>query len=170
MQWLVSEKPPTPPPPPPPHTEEISTGNFCRRGEKIVSDNCKCTRTSEGGSGVNFQFPLWGSYGCFVEWPNTILIVSIVMGRETKPMSGCISLNYHCLVYDQILARISLSHAVTFRTGCDMAPHQLSLTYWDRTKQCVLWTRDCHCSPSLPRAASQVEGPQNTLLSRGLSK
>ena len=30
------------------------------RGEKIVSDNSKCIRSSEGGRGVNFLFPLWG--------------------------------------------------------------------------------------------------------------
>ena len=37
------------------------------RGEKIVSDNSKCIRTSEGGRGVNFLFPPWGWYGCFLE-------------------------------------------------------------------------------------------------------
>jgi hypothetical protein len=37
------------------------------RGEKIVSDNSKYIRTSEGGRGVNFLFPLWGWYGCFLE-------------------------------------------------------------------------------------------------------
>ena len=39
------------------------------RGRKIVSDNSKCIRTSKGGRVVNFQFPPWGSYGCFLEWP-----------------------------------------------------------------------------------------------------
>ena len=24
----------------------------------------------QGGRGVNFQFPLWERYGCFLEWPN----------------------------------------------------------------------------------------------------
>ena len=45
-------------------------GNFCRpegREEKIVSDNSKCIRTSEGGRAVNFLFPPWGWYGCFLE-------------------------------------------------------------------------------------------------------
>ena len=45
-------------------------GNFCRpegEGGKIVSDNSKCIRTSEGGRGVNFLFPPWGWYGCFLE-------------------------------------------------------------------------------------------------------
>jgi hypothetical protein len=37
------------------------------RGEKIVSDNSKCIRTSEGGRGVNFLFPPWEWYGCFLE-------------------------------------------------------------------------------------------------------
>jgi hypothetical protein len=37
------------------------------RGEKIVSDNSKCIRTSERGRGVNFLFPPWGWYGCFLE-------------------------------------------------------------------------------------------------------
>ena len=47
-------------------TEEISAVRR-GRGDKIVSDNSKCIRTSEGGRGVNFQFPLWGWYGCFLE-------------------------------------------------------------------------------------------------------
>jgi hypothetical protein len=62
-QWVVPEKIHTPP------TEEISAVRR-GRGEKIVSDNSICIRTSEGGRGVNFQFSLWGWYGCFVEWPN----------------------------------------------------------------------------------------------------
>jgi hypothetical protein len=41
-------------------------GDFCRP-EKIVSDNSKCIRTSEGGRGVNFLFPPWGWYECFLE-------------------------------------------------------------------------------------------------------
>jgi hypothetical protein len=41
-QWVVPEKVHTPP------TEEISAVRR-RRGEKIVSDNSKCIRTSEGG-------------------------------------------------------------------------------------------------------------------------
>ena len=47
---VVPEKIHTPP------TEEISA---IRRGggEKIVFDNSKCIRTSEGGRGVNFLFP-----------------------------------------------------------------------------------------------------------------
>ena len=56
LQWVVSEKIHTPP------TEEISTVRR-GRGEKIVSDNSKCIRTSERGRGVNFLFPLWGWYG-----------------------------------------------------------------------------------------------------------
>ena len=39
------------------------------REEKIVSDNSKCIRSSEGGRGVNFLFPPWGWYGCFLEYP-----------------------------------------------------------------------------------------------------
>jgi hypothetical protein len=35
--------------------------------KKIVSDNSKCIRTSEGGRGVNFLFPPWGWYGYFLE-------------------------------------------------------------------------------------------------------
>jgi hypothetical protein len=58
--WVVPEKIHTPP------TEEISAVQR-GRGDKIVSDNSKCIRTSEGGRGVNFQFPLWGRYGCFLE-------------------------------------------------------------------------------------------------------
>jgi hypothetical protein len=47
-------------------TEEISAVRR-GRGEKIVSDNSRCIRTSEGGRGVNFLFPPWGWYGCFLE-------------------------------------------------------------------------------------------------------
>jgi hypothetical protein len=43
-------------------TEEISTG---AREDECVSDNSKCIRTSEGGSGVNVQFPLWGGMDVF---------------------------------------------------------------------------------------------------------
>jgi hypothetical protein len=42
MNWVIPEKIHTPP------TEEISAVQR-RRGEKIVSDNSKCIRTSEGG-------------------------------------------------------------------------------------------------------------------------
>jgi hypothetical protein len=59
-QWVVPEKIHTPP------TEEISAVRR-GRGEKIVSDNSKCIRTSEGGRGVNFLFPPLGWYGCFLE-------------------------------------------------------------------------------------------------------
>jgi hypothetical protein len=62
-QWVIPEKIHIPP------TEEISAVRK-GRGEKIVCDNSKCIRTSEGGRGVNFQFPPWGWYGCFLEWPN----------------------------------------------------------------------------------------------------
>jgi hypothetical protein len=60
LQWVVPEKIHTPP------TEEISAVRR-GRGDKIVSDNSKCIRTSEGGRGVNFQFPPWRCYGCFLE-------------------------------------------------------------------------------------------------------
>ena len=60
LNWVVPEKIHTPP------TEEVSAVRR-GRGEKIVSDNGKCIRTSGGGRGVNFQFPLWGWYGCFLE-------------------------------------------------------------------------------------------------------
>ena len=47
--WDVPENIHTPP-------TEISAVRRGRR-EKIVSDNSKCIRTSEGGRGVNFLFP-----------------------------------------------------------------------------------------------------------------
>ena len=50
LKWVVPEKIHTPP------TEEISAVRR-GRGDKIVSDNSKCIRTSEGGRGVNLQFP-----------------------------------------------------------------------------------------------------------------
>ena len=59
-QWSVPEKIHTPP------TEEVSAVQR-GKGEKIVSGNSKCIRTSEGGRGVNFIFPPWGWYGCFLE-------------------------------------------------------------------------------------------------------
>jgi hypothetical protein len=31
-------------------------------------------RTSEGGRAVNFRFPPWGWYGCFLEWPNRFFL------------------------------------------------------------------------------------------------
>jgi hypothetical protein len=49
-----------------PRTEEISAV-WRGRGEKIVSDNSKCIRTSKWVGGINFQFPPWGWYGCFLE-------------------------------------------------------------------------------------------------------
>jgi hypothetical protein len=58
--WVVPEKIHTPP------TEDISAVRR-GRGGKIVSDNSKCIRTSEGGRGVNFLFPPWEWYGCFLE-------------------------------------------------------------------------------------------------------
>ena len=37
------------------------------RGEPFVCDNSKCIRTSEGGRGVNFLFPLWVRNEYFLE-------------------------------------------------------------------------------------------------------
>jgi hypothetical protein len=55
-------------------TEEISAV-WRERGEKIVSDNSKCIRTSEVGMGVDIQFPPWGWYGCFWHDPLRLKIV-----------------------------------------------------------------------------------------------
>ena len=60
-EWVVPEKIHTPP------TEEISAVRV-GRGDKNVF------RTSEGGRAVNFQFPPWGWYGCFLEWPNRFFL------------------------------------------------------------------------------------------------
>ena len=67
------------------------------RGEKCVHDNSypgsrglfldnsKCLMTSERG--VNFQFPPWERYGCFLEWPkywetfNNIIVVIEPLSR-----------------------------------------------------------------------------------------
>jgi hypothetical protein len=49
LYWVVPEKIHTPP------TEEISAVRR-GRGEKIVSDNSKCIRTSEGGRGLTSYF------------------------------------------------------------------------------------------------------------------
>jgi hypothetical protein len=64
-------------------TEEISAV-LRGRGEKIVSDNSKCIRTSEWGRGVNFLFPLWGWYGCFLEWPITLKYVHLLLLLNMK--------------------------------------------------------------------------------------
>jgi hypothetical protein len=53
-QWVIPEKIHTP----------LTEGEGRK---KIVSDNSKCIRTSEGGRGVNFLFPPWGWYGYFLE-------------------------------------------------------------------------------------------------------
>jgi hypothetical protein len=74
--WVVPEKIHTPP------TWEISAVRR-GRGEKIVSDNNKCIRTSKGGRGVNFQFPPWGWCRCFLEWP-------IVLGRTLHIINSLI--------------------------------------------------------------------------------
>ena len=58
LHWVVPEKI---------HSPEKISAVRRGRGEKIVSDNSKCIRTSEGGRGVNFLFPLCGWYGCFLE-------------------------------------------------------------------------------------------------------
>jgi hypothetical protein len=64
VQWVVPEKIHTLP------TEEISAVRRWR-GEKIVSDNRKCIRTSEGGRGVNFLNFLRGG-GMDVFWNDPI--------------------------------------------------------------------------------------------------
>jgi hypothetical protein len=58
INWVVPEKIHTPP------TEEISAV-WRGRGEKIISDNSKCIRTSDGGRGLTSDF--LGMYGCFLE-------------------------------------------------------------------------------------------------------
>ena len=54
-----SKKIPTPP------TEEISA--------KFVSDYSKCIKTSKVGRTVNFQFPSWGRYACFLDGRKQII-------------------------------------------------------------------------------------------------
>jgi hypothetical protein len=75
-------------------------GNFCRpegRGEKIVSDNSKCIRTSKGGRGVNFQFPLWGGMDVF--WNDPIVLLNKPKRTKTQKIT-CVNLK---------TARISLN-------------------------------------------------------------
>jgi hypothetical protein len=64
-QWAIPEKIHTPP------TEEISAVRR-GRGEKIVSDNSKCIRTSKGGRGVNLYFLRWGGMDVF--WNDPIVL------------------------------------------------------------------------------------------------
>ena len=59
-------------------------GNFCRpegEGRK------KCIRTSKGGRGINIQFPPWGRYGCFLEWPNVHLFTKQLIKQKRKSWS-----------------------------------------------------------------------------------
>jgi hypothetical protein len=61
-EWVVPEKIHTPP------TEEISAVWSGGREKKLFLIIVNVLfRTSEGGRGVNFLFPLWGWYGCFLE-------------------------------------------------------------------------------------------------------
>jgi hypothetical protein len=64
-QWVIPEKIHIPP------TEEISAVRR-GRGEKIVSDNSKCIRTSKGGRGVNFYFLRGGGMDVF--WNDPIIL------------------------------------------------------------------------------------------------
>ena len=57
-KWVVPEKIHTPP------TEDISAVRR-GRGEKIVSDNSKCIRTSEGGRGLTSYFLRGGDMDVF---------------------------------------------------------------------------------------------------------
>jgi hypothetical protein len=55
-------------------SERCKIGSFQKRSTPPPSTpteeiSAKCIRTSEGGRGVNFQFPPWGRYGCFLECP-----------------------------------------------------------------------------------------------------
>jgi hypothetical protein len=61
--WIVQEKIHTPP------TEEISAVRR-GRGEKIVSDNSKCIRISEGGIGLTSYFLCGGGMDVF--WNNPL--------------------------------------------------------------------------------------------------
>jgi hypothetical protein len=61
-KWVVPEKIHTPP------TEEIlPSGGGGETKSFLIIVNVLGFRTSEGGRGVNFQFPPWGWYGCFLE-------------------------------------------------------------------------------------------------------
>jgi hypothetical protein len=54
------------------------TGNFCRpegRGEKIVSDNSKCIRTSKGGRGLTSYFLRGGGMDVF--WNDSITKIRV---------------------------------------------------------------------------------------------
>jgi hypothetical protein len=55
------------------------------RGDKIVSDNSKCIRTSEGGRGVNFQFPPWGGMDVF--WNDPLQNILIQLYRKHSKYS-----------------------------------------------------------------------------------
>jgi hypothetical protein len=62
-----------------PPTEEISAVRR-GRGDKIVSDNSKCISTSEGGRGVNFQFPPWGGMDVF--WNDPMQSFDVIRHKQ----------------------------------------------------------------------------------------
>jgi hypothetical protein len=59
--WVVPERIHTPP------LEEISAVRRGRGENMFLIIVSVLARTSEGGRGVNIQFPPWGRYGCFLE-------------------------------------------------------------------------------------------------------
>jgi hypothetical protein len=46
----------------------------------------------EGGRWVNFQFPPWGRYGCFLEWPITVTPKSLENHRKKQEVGLLCSL------------------------------------------------------------------------------
>jgi hypothetical protein len=74
IQWVVPEKIHTPP------TEEISAVRR-GRGEKIVSDNSKCIRTSKGVGGLTSYFLRGGGMDVF--WNDPLLTSVNNVGSKT---------------------------------------------------------------------------------------
>ena len=70
--------------------EEISAV-WRGRGEKIVFDNSKCIRTSEGGRGVNFLFP-WQKITlkcCGLSSMIRTLVYAIKQAHIINPITNC---------------------------------------------------------------------------------
>ena len=70
-----------------PHTEEISAVRR-GRGEKNVSDNSKCIRTSKGGRGLTSYFLRGGGMDVF--WNDPIKKLFVIFPSHIKPYSNMI--------------------------------------------------------------------------------
>ena len=102
LQWVVPEKIHTPP------TEEISAVRR-GRGEKIVSDNSKCIRTSEGGRGLTSYFLRGGGMDVFWNDPMCLSLPYFVILSCLTPEFFLVKGKVLDLVFEQINQSICMS-------------------------------------------------------------